>query len=262
MFGNLVESSSHTSEFARRGKFILGTMLSYGILVVAGVVGSVYAYDAHLESQNLEMVTLLSPVMPPDQKQVQPPDRSRAQTSSQQNQTPIRTVAISRLADSTKLPDTVSTDRVTVPEAPRGHFDIGKVNIDPAGPVGPVGDPNTGSGQPPIEIGDPPPVKPVAPPEQKKQPIIVSKGPVTGQAISLPKPVYPRMAADAKVRGAVKVQVLIDEHGKVVSAQVLDGPILLRAVSEQAAWRARFNPTTLGDVPVKVSGYIVYNFSQ
>lgn len=259
MFGNLIESRSHSSEFARRGYFLLGTILTYSLLIVAGAVGSVFAYDAHLESQNLEMFALVSPVIPTEQK----PEPQRAQTKTQNHSTTeaVRTVAIAPIASNTKVPDHVSVNQNPVPES-TGNVRIGNQNLDPGGPTGPVGDPGPSTSQPHvIDDGTPPPVK-VEPVAEVKKNIVISKGPVTGQAISLPKPVYPQAAKITHTNGAVKVQVLIDETGKVVSAQVLDGPPLLRAVSEQAAWKARFNPTTLSGVPVKVSGYLVYNFTQ
>src|SRR6266536_2622922 len=53
MFSNLIESSSHRSEFKRRGSFFLFTTASYALLfVIAGVV-SIYAYDARMEDQSL-----------------------------------------------------------------------------------------------------------------------------------------------------------------------------------------------------------------
>ena len=59
MFSNLIESSSHGSEFKRRGSFFLFTTASYALLfVIAGVV-SIYAYDARMEDQNLEIVTMM-----------------------------------------------------------------------------------------------------------------------------------------------------------------------------------------------------------
>jgi protein TonB len=83
---------------------------------------------------------------------------------------------------------------------------------------------------------------------------------LNGQALSLPKPPYPPMAKIAKASGTVTVQVLIDETGRVVSAQAVSGPPLLRAAAAQAARQALFSPTTLGGQPVKVSGVITYNF--
>lgn len=88
----------------------------------------------------------------------------------------------------------------------------------------------------------------------------IAKGVVNGNAISLPKPAYPAAAMAVRAEGAVNVQVLIDEEGKVVSAQAISGHPLLRAASEQAALGAKFKPTLLSGQPVKVSGIIVYNF--
>src|ERR1700741_4372291 len=61
MFNNLIESSSHAKEFKRRGSFQLFTTATYVVLFVITGVVSIYAYDARLEEQNLEMVTLISP---------------------------------------------------------------------------------------------------------------------------------------------------------------------------------------------------------
>src|ERR1700694_4946014 len=62
MFNNLIESSSHTSEFKRRGSFFLFTTATYILLFVIAGVASIYAYDARLEDQNTELITMLNPV--------------------------------------------------------------------------------------------------------------------------------------------------------------------------------------------------------
>ena len=46
---------------------------------------------------------------------------------------------------------------------------------------------------------------------------------LNGRAISLPEPVYPEAALDAGAQGVVRVRVLIDEHGNVVSAPQCPG---------------------------------------
>jgi protein TonB len=104
-------------------------------------------------------------------------------------------------------------------------------------------------------IGEPPP--PADPPKPK---LIVSKGPINSQALSLPKPIYPPLAKAAGIQGTVSVQVVIDEHGRVISAKAVDGSPALRPEAQRAAMQARFSPTMLGDQPVKVSGVITYNF--
>jgi protein TonB len=107
-----------------------------------------------------------------------------------------------------------------------------------------------------VQIADLPP-EPEAPP---KVPKVISKGVITGQAISLPQPAYPLPAKNIRVQGRVSVQVLIDEQGNVVSAKAMDGHPLLTGASQRAALQAKFKPTLLSNQPVKVSGVITYDF--
>lgn len=98
-------------------------------------------------------------------------------------------------------------------------------------------------------------------PQRPAQPTTISGGVVNGKALTLPKPPYPPAARAMRASGAVNVQVLIDESGRVVSAQAVSGHPLLRPAAESAARQARFQPTILSGQPVKVSGTIVYNFN-
>ena len=106
-----------------------------------------------------------------------------------------------------------------------------------------------------VPVPDNPP--PPAPPQQPKT---VSLGVITGKAISLPKPVYSEIAKRMRIEGVVRVQVLVDLDGRVVSATVMNGSPYLRAEAQKAAMQARFSPTLLNNQPVKISGVIIYNF--
>ena len=119
---------------------------------------------------------------------------------------------------------------------------------------------------------------------QTDTPRVIKGGVLNGKAVSLPKPEYPESARAAKIEGIVSVKVLIDEEGNVISAEpvtepaktarrvgegdtakveMVEGappdPILLDA-AQRAAMMAKFSPTLLSGVPVKVSGVISYNF--
>jgi TonB family protein len=89
----------------------------------------------------------------------------------------------------------------------------------------------------------------------------VRGGVLNGKAISLPKPVYPPIAKQAKASGRVVVRVLVDEKGNVISARAVSGHPLLHAVSVAAARGAKFSPTKVKGKPVKVSGVIRYEFT-
>jgi protein TonB len=88
----------------------------------------------------------------------------------------------------------------------------------------------------------------------------ISGGVLNSKAISLPQPAYPAIAKAAHASGAVSVQVIVDEEGKVLTAHAVSGHPLLQASAVAAARQARFTPTKLSGQPVKVSGVIIYNF--
>jgi TonB family protein len=89
----------------------------------------------------------------------------------------------------------------------------------------------------------------------------VSGGVLNGKAVSLPLPLFPPAARNARASGTVVVQVVIDEKGKVISAKAISGHALLRDAAAQAAKEARFSPTLLSGQPVKITGEINYNFA-
>lgn len=88
----------------------------------------------------------------------------------------------------------------------------------------------------------------------------VEVGTLNGKALSMPKPAYPPEARRNKVAGQVRVRVVVDENGKVMSAQAIDGPEPLRSAAQAAARYATFEPTTKDGVTVKVTGVLIYDF--
>ena len=106
----------------------------------------------------------------------------------------------------------------------------------------------------PVAENDPPPVP-------KPAPAPVSNGVLNGQALNLPSPLYPEAARRVGIVGMVRVDVVVDENGKVISAKAVSGPGILRESSVQAAYRAKFSPTKLSGKPIQVTGTIVYNFT-
>jgi len=99
------------------------------------------------------------------------------------------------------------------------------------------------------------------PPAPKAASRPITGGVLNGQALSLPAPLYPDAARRTSIAGLVKVEVVVDENGKVISAKAVSGPGILHAASVQAAYRAKFSPTKLSGKPVQVTGAIIYNFT-
>jgi outer membrane biosynthesis protein TonB len=80
--------------------------------------------------------------------------------------------------------------------------------------------------------------------------------------IELVKPVFPLAAKAVRAFGEVKVEIVVDEAGKVASAKAILGHPLLRTASEQAALKSTFSPIMTEGKPVKTSGIIIYTFNQ
>jgi TonB family protein len=89
---------------------------------------------------------------------------------------------------------------------------------------------------------------------------IIQGGVLDGKAISKPQPVYPTVIAAKAPAGTVVVKIIVNETGKVVSAYAMSGHPLLQEAAMAAAFQAQFTPTRLSGQPVKVSGFITYNF--
>ncbi|HXT64857.1 MAG TPA: TonB family protein [Pyrinomonadaceae bacterium] len=88
----------------------------------------------------------------------------------------------------------------------------------------------------------------------------ISGGVLNGKATSLPNPDYPAIARAAHASGTVTVEITVDEQGSVVAAKAVSGHPLLQAAAVKAAREAKFTPTLLQGEPVKISGYLTYNF--
>jgi TonB family protein len=150
--------------------------------------------------------------------------------------------------DKGKTPVTVS------PQLPSASTNAAKIASGPVDLKTPVVSPDT---EVPLVVIDEPPPAPGPRPILKP----ISGGVLNGTAISLPPPVYPEAARRMRNQGTVVVEVVLDESGKVVSANATSGPPMLRDAAVQAALKAWFSPTKLSGQPVKVSGIINYKFA-
>ena len=268
MFDKLVESSSTGAELGPRRRIFAATLVLVTALFAVAVVASIYAADFELGAADFDIAELLTPVVetePPREPEPQQRQNSQPSTSDR----PSRVMNILRIDElPTDIPP-ISTERSQYRSRPEGIFTVGdgpETDGRPTAPgdIGPVGPGTSGSSSQSFQSdstgipAEPPP--PVKQPERKLPPR--SLGVITGKASSLPKPVYPATAKAVGASGAVNIQVTIDEHGNVISAKAVSGHMMLRKVSEDAALRAKFSPTTLSTVPVKVTGIIVYNFTR
>jgi protein TonB len=275
MFSNLIESGSHAADFKRRGAFFAGALAFYGLLLAAAGVGSVYAFNAHLASPPDYEITILR--FRPDDAPSEPAraEAPRPAAAAGDAPQPARRVEIS--VQTPYKGESIAS--ASTPEVnPRARVIIANFNSNavPGGLVpgeritgGSPGALGSGDGPRVVEAGTPPPLPPKppqpaatpAPTPRQDRPLQLSTSVLTGKAVSKPVPPYPPIARQGRIQGAVAVQVLVNESGRVVSAKATSGHPLLQHAAVQAALQARFTPTLLNGQPLKVSGVITYNFT-
>ena len=88
-----------------------------------------------------------------------------------------------------------------------------------------------------------------------------SEGVIGGNAIHLITPGYPPEAKNLGIQGKVRIEITIDEEGKVVSAHARCGHRTLAEAAENAARGSTFKPMLDAGVPIKISGELTYNFN-
>lgn len=89
----------------------------------------------------------------------------------------------------------------------------------------------------------------------------VNVGSLIDKATQKVNPSYPQTAKGARITGVVTVFIEVDPTGAVSTAQSTTGPIMLRQAAVDAARRWKFRPTLVDGQPVRVVGYINFNFT-
>ena len=240
---------------ARSGKFLFVTFVVYAAILLGAGVTSILLWSQELvEAFNVS--TMLAPPPPvAAPKPVVPPSKSEKSLPKPKPDT---------FTHPTKAPERIPDPRdvrsrpvvpVTYPGVPDGR------------PGQPHGVPDGVDPSKDISVPPPPPSPPPRPtptPNATPEPpkiIKVSGGVIQGSAKNKVQPTYPPIAKAARAQGAVQVQVLISEEGRVMEASVVSGHPLLREASLQAARQWIFKPTELTGVPVKVQGVLTFNFT-
>ncbi len=282
MLDKLIESRNNNGENRRLSGFLLSTFLTVTAVLTFGLIYSLFSQTLAMGNENLDVSTLVAPIMaaePPPPVQPEEPKQVQRQTPAEKitSTVPTRAVNMQRPDESpVKAPESVSVAQNKNQARPNGYFVLKNVDSNPAAAGSPVGRFDSGDGG--KQLGPSNAVKPTEfaeQPEIEKPPVIkqsvkpvvettklpVSGGVVNGRATNLATPIYPSAARLIRAGGKVKVQVIIDENGKVTSANAVSGHPLLRSSAENAAKSSKFTPTTLSKEKVKVSGIIIYNFA-
>ncbi len=118
----------------------------------------------------------------------------------------------------------------------------------------PAAAPPANSDAPPVDV---PPVTTAATPGSEPQ--LVSTGLLSGRETKRVTPSYPPQAKTHNVTGTVRVFAIVDENGKIWVTNS-EGPILLRKAAEDAARGWTFPPSLVNGKPVRLAGYLDFDF--
>ena len=257
MFENLVESGSHSEDIKRKGTFLLGFTAIYVVAIIAGLIVGILMAPAYIDQQTLELTALIAPV--PVQQQQEQKQEAKPEKMEVSKNVDVRRELIADVSRADLVPKEVSAKASDVPPVRKGVVTmIGSGNTNAIAPMAPgAGSGSIISGPSKVDVADappPPPPKPTPPTAP------ISGGVLNGKAVRLVQPPYPAIARSARAAGQVRVQIVIDENGNVVSAAPVSGHPLLQGAAVAAARASKFTPTKLSGMPVKVSGVIIYNF--
>ena len=253
MFDKLVESTNEKKQ-GRAGRIFFLTALVYAMLLSGAAVTTILGLNPAL-ADALSVKALVAPPPPPGPPIPQP---TRAQLTEAPTTAPATVVPkdppevanLETIQKFAKLPPKVVLAGLrNCPGCVAGGSPDASI----------VG----GVGEAPPE--PPPAVKAKPTPEPAPEPTparIVKVSEISpGLVLRRVSPQYPPLAKAARIQGAVHVQVLISEEGRVMSDQTVSGHPMLRAAAEDAARQWVFKPTTLNGVPVKVQGILTFNFT-
>lgn len=272
MLNQLIESKDHKEENVRKNGFLLTTLGILAAVLVSGWTYSLFAKNFGMGTGDFELSSIVAPVAAVEDAPPKPEPKTETTQTRASNQIILKDLYAD--ISSTKEPpkdlkgvkDVVSAEKYNLDKVKLGDFNqipseigrtTGSQEQQGCGLCQPEGDNKADK-----ETEDKAPevvVKPTPKPTVKNLPP-QSLGVINGRAAYLAMPPYPPSAKLVKAQGAVNVQVLIDETGKVISASAVSGHPLLRQVAENAARQSRFTPTLLSNQPVKVTGVIIYKF--
>lgn len=111
---------------------------------------------------------------------------------------------------------------------------------------------------PPAATGSPAPVL-SSTTTSGPEPQLITTGSLSGRESKRVTPVYPSLAKTHNVTGTVRVFAIVDENGKVWITNS-EGPTMLRAAAEEAARGWVFPPSTSNGKPVRLAGYLDFDF--
>lgn len=238
---SLLESAGR---FKTRRRWTTALSLVLQVFLIGVMILIPLIYTEALPKQQL-MTFLVAPPPPPP-----PPPPPAA--------TPVKTVKVvqteivsGQLRTPTKIPEKIAMIKEEI--APPPVTSAGVVGGVPGGvPGGQMGGVIGG-----IISSTPVAVPKVAAPAR----IRVSAGVQQGNLVNQVKPVYPAIARNARIQGAVVLQAEISKSGTIENLRVISGHPMLVPSALEAVKQWRYKPYYLNGEPVAVETTITVNFT-
>jgi len=258
MFEKMVLSGAGRRD-RRLSKFFVGSTLAYLVLAGSALAVSICISDPKLVGSSASTALRgVFPVVSASNQTAQPSSGARS-ASMRPNPYSVRT-----LDDVIRRPSPLPPNMNTSIDGPVDPHGAGPGQGDGTGGDSTIPGFGTGPGG-----GDPPPI-PQAPKRMSQPaevqhprdtgPVRVSQPVLQGKATFRKTPDYPALARLVKKEGSVVVEVVISPEGRVESARAVSGDPLLAPTAVAAALEWRFQPTYLGNTPVRVAGAITFVF--
>ena len=93
-----------------------------------------------------------------------------------------------------------------------------------------------------------------------KRPVRVGQGVKPPRLILGPQPVYPILARQARISGAVVIDAVIDTQGNIVEMRTVSGPPILALAAMEALRHWKYEPTILGGEAIPVELLVTLTF--
>jgi protein TonB len=237
-----------TTQQTRRSPLKWLSAMGFHIVIVASLIivplyttGTIHLNEYH----EIPVVAPPAPLAPP------PPPARGAVAPHITHPKAMLNYALPKLTAPTAIPKNVSSGSDNVGEAAP---DFGGVEGGVPGGVigGVVGGVLGGTG---TSAPTPPPA-----PRPVQKIVRVGSGVKPPRQTYSADPVYPPLARETHIWGAVVVDAVIDEHGNVVQARVVSGHPFLMEAALKAVLLWKYEPTTLNGQPVSVELQVQVHF--
>jgi len=83
---------------------------------------------------------------------------------------------------------------------------------------------------------------------------------IPAKPVSQVSPQYPKLAVKTRASATVVLDLVIDEKGKVIDATPVNGPTIFHREAVDAALQWKYQPASLGGIPVRSQSRIIMNF--